>query len=40
LQQTTGQTIEANRIRLEEAYQGSVSREPDAIPQNAVEPRP
>jgi outer membrane protein TolC len=32
LQLVTGQTLTANDIRLEEAYNGSVSREADAIP--------
>jgi outer membrane protein TolC len=39
LQRTTGQTLEANSIRLEEAYTGTVSRQPDAIPANRNEPR-
>jgi outer membrane protein TolC len=40
LQQTTGQTLEANRIQLDEAYSGSITREPDAIPASLSEPRP
>ena len=35
LQLTTGQTLEANSVRLEEAYSGSVSRPADTIPANA-----
>jgi outer membrane protein TolC len=40
LQLTTGQTLEANNIQLEEAYTGSVSREPDPIPANLTTPQP
>jgi outer membrane protein TolC len=40
LQQTTGQTLEANRIQLDEAYSGSITRAPDAIPASLSEPRP
>jgi len=40
LQLVTGQTLTANDIRIEEAYTGSVSRQPDAIPANLTEPRP
>ena len=40
LQLTTGQTLEANNIQLDEAYKGSVSREPDPIPAKAAEPKP
>lgn len=37
MQQTTGQTLEANNVRLEEAYRGTVSRDPDPIPPRVAE---
>jgi outer membrane protein TolC len=40
LQLTTGQTLDANRVQLDEAYSGSITREPDAIPASLSEPRP
>jgi outer membrane protein TolC len=38
LQQVTGQTLQANNISIAEAYSGAVSRPPDPIPADRIEP--
>ncbi len=40
LQLTTGKTLESNHIQLDEAYKGTVSREPDPIPAKAEQTKP